>query len=493
MLRLPHTSINLSEHDLAFHLQQIDIYHGLLKQGFKKKDILRYFKEHREANAAGSEDSEPELINAPSTVELAARSPPPAEVFDPLHHQSTSDSLSDEQQEVQEPHDIVKQEHDTDELAKTTNSSPTVAVPPNHRHAPRQSSLLRFAQAVSPDSTQSDETEKFPTYPVLPARSYRPRTDTYSYNQSEASESDLASQFSSLRISPTAQDNDPAAPQHRPRSSLSMRPDAASFVPDEVITPRRSSLRATNIGTTRHADSSSPRGEFPSSPPLPVVEDSVRIVSSPSLPSMPATPTPARGGQRSVRTEPRNHGPQYLDGPFPVYNDSLPASTQPQTPADLTRRQLITEHEAAYTAPVGMIRTPTASRFQRAARPDQAEAGEQSPTRRAMGMRERRARELLRGARVEGVRLERQRRQDRELMTRADRTNEQRGRETAGRDGPGPATFTEQWEDQLEGDRVGDENWEGELEGPVDGIARRGIRVVSGNANAGRGWLDGTT
>lgn len=473
-------------------MQQIDIYHGLLKQGFKKKDILRYFKEHREANAGGSEDSEPEITNAPSTVELAARSPPPTVTFGPSHVKSTSRSSSYEQEDLRVPADTVKDDHDVVESGET-KSSPITAIPHKHRHAPRQSSLLRFAQAISPDSTQSDETEKSPTYPVLPARSYRPRTDTYSYNQSEASESDLASQFSSLHISPTTQDNDTAVPEHCQRFGLSMRPEAANFVPEAVVAPRRSSLRVISTGTTREADSSSPIGEFPSSPPIPTVQDAARLGSSPSLPSMPATPTPPRRDQRSVRTEPRNHGPQYLDGSFPVYNDSLPASTQPQTPADLTHRRLITEREAAYTAPVGMIRTPTASRLQREARADQAEDGEQSPTRRAMGMRERRARELLRGARAEGVRLERQRRQDREMMTRVDRTGEQRGRETAGRVGLGPAIFTEQWEDQLEGDRVGDENWEGELDGAATDPGRRGIRVVSGNANAGRGWLNGTT
>ena len=487
MIRLPHTSINLSEHDLAFHMQQIDIYHGLLKQGFKKKHILRYFKEHREANVGASEDSEPEITTALSTVELAARSPPPTEVSDPLHHQGTSRSSSSEQ-ETDGPHATVQGNQDKSELAEITKSSPSTAAPPNHRHAPRQSSLLRFAQAVSPDSTQSDEINKLPTCPVLPARSYRPRTDTYSYNQSEASESDLATQFSSLHISPIARDDETVTPEPTQPSTLLMRPEAASFVPEAVLTPRRSSLRATSIGTTRRPDSSSPRGEFPSSPPIPTVQDASRLGSSPLLPSMPATPTPARRNQRSVWTEPRNHGPQYLDGSFPVYNDSLPPSTQPQTPSDLTRGQLVTEREAAYTAPVGMVRTPTASRLQRVARPEQAEAGEQSPTRRAMGMRERRARELLRGARAEGVRLERQRRQDREMMTRVDRTGEQRGR-----DGPGPAVFTEQWEDQLEGDRVGDENWEGELDGAATHPGRRTIRVVSGNANAGRGWLDVTT
>ncbi len=473
-------------------MQQIDIYHGLLKQGFKKKDILRYFQEHRKANAVGTEDSEPEITTAPSTVELAARSPPPTEVSDPLHSRSMSNPSPSEQTEICGTYDTVKQDHNADELAETTRSSPIAGFPASRRHAPRQSSLLRFAQAVSPDPTHSDETEKSKTHPVLPARSYRPRTETYSYNQSEVSETDLTSQVSGLHISLSARGDQTVASEQCHRSGLSMRPEAASFVPEAVILPRSSSLAATSIDHTRPSDGSPLTTEFPSSPPIQPAQDTVRVASSPSLPPMPTTPTSARRGQRDARTEPRNHGPQYLDGPIPVYNDSLPAGTQPQTPADLTRHHLITEHQASYTAPVGMIRTPSASRLQRAARQDLPETGEQSPTRRAMGMRERRARELLRGARAEGMRLERLRRQNRERTTRGvDRNVEGRDRELGrGRDGPGPAVFTEQWEDQLEGDRVGDENWEGELEAINDGVERRAIRVTSGNANAGRNWLN---
>lgn len=114
-----------------------------------------------------------------------------------------------------------------------------------------------------------------------------------------------------------------------------------------------------------------------------------------------------------------------------------------------------------------------------------------------MGLRERRARELMRSARAEGLRLERIRRLDHQRLIH-DRTDRRpsmaraMGRDDEARDldgeagleGPGPTVIEEQWRDDLEVDRVGDENWEGEA-GDV-GI-RVGIRVLSGNANIARG------
>ena len=523
MIRLPHSSINLSEHDLAFHLQQIDIYHGLLKQGFKKSDIQRYFKEHDEANAAAATHSQHDITGAPSTVDLAVRRVLSSEVSDSAHSAETCNSTSDDDETLNDVHNKQQESDNAGEPHDADRPSPTTApVLPNHRHAPRQSSLLRFAQVVSSDSTQSDVTEDAAKHPALPARTYRPRTETYSYNQSEGSEFGLTDRLSGLRITSTSLDSGDNTIGFLPASASPMRPDAETFVPEfgrqplsgerdpsaspsqsalmhsthgvtptsstphvplSVLTPRRSSLGATTSG---QGNRSSPRSECPSSPPDPAIASARHSPSSPSLPTMPTTPTPARRDPRDARTEPRSQGLQYLDGSFPVYNDFLPPSSQPQTPAELSRHSTITEHRAAYTAPVGRIHTPTASGMRHAALIDQPEAGEQSPTRRAIGMRERRARELLRSARAEGLRLGRLRRQDRERMARGIDAEEWMARHTeGGRNGPGPAVLGELWEDQLEGDRVGDENWEGELEMLGDRGQGR-IRVTSGNANAGR-------
>ena len=94
----------------------------------------------------------------------------------------------------------------------------------------------------------------------------------------------------------------------------------------------------------------------------------------------------------------------------------------------------------------------------------------------AMGSRERRARELMRGVRVEGARLQRLREQDRERIARGLDGND----EVTGLDGPGPAIVTYLWRDGLEGDRVGDENWE--ESGEWSPRRRNGMRVTSGNA-----------
>ena len=531
MIRLPPSSISLSEHDLSFHLQQIDIYHGLLRQGFKKKDILRYFDEHRTANRAAttdSEQSESVIQPAPSCVELAVRGSTSVHSSDP-HPEPPRKSTTPVSQS-EDNHYGTKLENTTCNLDDGEDLSSHADAPAQlvHRHAPRQSSLLRFAKAISPESsTHSDRTDDATRIVVAPARTYRPRTETYSYNQSEASETDLTIGIQDLHLDPASADVFLPAARRTERSTSPMRPEAECFIPAQVqqpafpasrpsldqlnttyetqaqvqqtispsgstyiplsvLSPRKSSLGATSINRNR-GDSPSPAVDFPSSPPGPELHRPQRLILSPSLPPMPTTPTPVRRTQQATWTEPRSQG---FDGSFAVYDDSIPASVQPQTPADLVRHSIITEHEAAYTAPVGRIHTP--SRSERMSRVDQLEPGEQSPTARAMGVRERRARELLRGVRAEGIRLERLRRQDRERFNRGVEGNNERERAERARavDGPGPAVFTEPWVDELEGDRVGDENWEAELEGLGVWRPRAGIRVASGNANAGRGWWE---
>lgn len=70
MIRLPPTGISLSTSDLDYHLHQIDIYHGLLKQGFRKKDVMRFFEEQRKSELdarANNDDTGPCM---PTTVQL---------------------------------------------------------------------------------------------------------------------------------------------------------------------------------------------------------------------------------------------------------------------------------------------------------------------------------------------------------------------------------------------------------------------------------------
>jgi hypothetical protein len=516
MLRPSPTGLSLSPQDISFHLQQIDMYHGLLKQGFKKKDVIRYLRDHQDANLlqrATSHSIEDEVECAPSTVDLMLKASPPEKPSSSPHSRASSEEFDKDK-------DTLLEDFQQTELSPSDISLPTA-----HRHAPRQSSLLRFAKAVSPSpSVPSDDANIVTSFPGVPARTYRPRTDTYSYIESEFSEADLEGGVRRLHIGSSLEDTPISSVIPRKRSVSPMRAEAEVFVPQSqqrlehkehqpsrfgsqsgdihpgssplgsatqlpltIIPPRRSSLSASGDDTSLLAQ------RFPSSPPSPSSQNQEDSLSA--LPPPPLTPTPAHV-LHSALTEPRRHTPQYLDGSsFVVYNDAVPSQDQPQTPAELARHQIVTEHQAAYTAPVGVIRTPLRLR-----QSEEAEPGEQSPTQRMMGLRERRARELMRSVRAEGLRLERIRRLDRQRLDRDIgerptsavrgidgeedfRTNEQDVLE----DGPGPALDGEQWRDDLEIDRVGDENWEGDV---AELGGRIGIRVLSGNANGarGRGW-----
>ncbi|ERF71749.1 hypothetical protein EPUS_01664 [Endocarpon pusillum Z07020] len=145
---------------------------------------------------------------------------------------------------------------------------------------------------------------------------------------------------------------------------------------------------------------------FPSIPPR------ANTSSEPSSSCLDSSSPP----QRPPRTEPRNPTHRH-NGTFGVYNDQLPARTQPQTPADLQspRRRAVAERNVAYTAPPGQIRT-TGRLI--GADHDGEQVGAQSPTVRTARMRERRAREFgrwrhvrmeaFRGSAVRGLEGERE-------------------------------------------------------------------------------------
>ena len=502
MLRLPLTGISLSDRDVSECLRDIETYHSLLKQGFKQHDIRFWMKERPEANNLASQHYHDLGDPLPSTIDLALRAQARNEEALPIrtrtnipdltqHHPSRKAIASDGQSE-----DEIANDDDPREQATSTGlqhaSKP-------QRHAPRKSSLLRFSQMPSSESSSNSDKllAEGPDHPILlPARTYRPRTDTYSYEQSEESEhANTVGVLADLHVDSAS----PESTTEKRVTTMAMRPEAESFVPSQSAIAKLSTDEASRslaemleetpyqISTAQdelHAAQSheSPnitlrrsnrrRAQWNSSPPVPSSDSEV------SLPTMPTTPTPTRSN-RPARTEPRSHRHQSFDGAFSVYDDSLPAVMQPRTPADLARRVILNDQDAAYTAPPGMIRSsaallpirlhPTTTHL---------EPGEQSPTTRAMAMRERRQREFTRGARAEADRLERLRLQDRERIARGFDGNDEEG------DGPGPALRTRTaWRDELAGDRVGEENWEGEndLLAGTDVIGQ-GIRVFSGNA-----------
>lgn len=468
MLRPAPSSISISQSEVAAVEGQLDVYLGLLKQGFKRDDIIRYFAEHQQTSQLSA--SLGDDLCAPSTVELAIRGRKPL-----VGHVSAPpvDDVSDE--------------------AEEHGSPPEGASPPGElqehpqSHAPRQSSMLRFGQNASPVRLE----ERHDVAPEFqpPVRTYRPRTDTYSYNQSEHSEGDLPSGTSSLEDGENIM---------TPARISSMRPEAKDFVPAQSRRPLRAlrSISPLDHGSLLPADISTDEDVTPvamislpgrplsttraTSPSEADSEDSVTLPAA--LSNTPPQPAPYKLRSRTVHTTARSFirpsGAQ-LDGAiFNIYNDAIPSSVQPQTPADLSRHPLLTERDAAYTAPVGMFHSPT-----RHIRSHEhgSEDGVQSPTARAITNQGRRARELERTVRVEADRMQRLRVTDRDLMGQ-ERSLRLADGSDVGHDedsGMTPATDALDWRDELEGDRVGTENWVDEAE--VSGVAR-GPRVVSGNA-----------
>lgn len=442
MIRLPPTGIDISQNDLNFHLQQLDIYQGLLKQGFKKNEIIKYFKDQ---STTTDKDEAVDVI--PSTVELCAsskesmllesgRNALDASSPDPLHGRR-SPSLTPEQP--------------TGRDNSRTSSTQHMSLA-GKGYTPRQSSLLQYSRGVSSD-TASDGSEPGTRIPFSPRANirYRPRSQTYSHEQSEMDENDFIymTNTSLLDLHHLSLDDDlvPASTVGATIRVISdLRPEAESFTPTSLHglnTEQIDSLKGKEKADSDESETSS----LPSSPPLFPVHRSQR---SPSLPRAPRTPATLQ------TTEPVTaRRQQFLDGTFTIYDDSLPARLQPQTPADISHGPVLNATNAAFTAPPGMLRSPLP--FQGTyVHGTRQPSGDQSPTTRALLIRERRQREFDRGARVEELRVNR---------VRTDQTLE---------DMPAIKDF---WRDDLDADGVGEENFD---ESFYSADARR-LRTISGN------------
>ncbi|KEF52288.1 uncharacterized protein A1O9_11528 [Exophiala aquamarina CBS 119918] len=507
MIRLPPTSISLSEHDIIFHIQQLEIYQGLLKQGFSKQDICRYLADDRKDTLQETASWAQSLTTrAPTTLDFACQGGEESPSPDSLGRKSTDkafDRLSvlgepcTSDEDVTSPTLSDKYEDSSDENAQSI--SPAVISPrlTSNVHAPRQSSLLRFSTAVSPErqssSSQLAQTPQLPS--SVRTRRYRPRSQTYPYHSSEREQSStaaseqLSERIAQLSLEETASSSssDEISRLPPPRSdALRRRPTfvALRSIAGLIESPEErseSSLLPNDqqsiVISPRHSPLSHPldqRIDLPSSPPS-HNSSSSDVLAQPSagLNSLtwPSTPITSRRIATSAQTEDRDHEPRYLDGSvFSVYNDSLPASSQPQTPADLSRSRIITEREAAYTAPPGMMRFGSLSTTPREPPAFVGGVGEQSPVLRAINMRERRSRELWRSMRVEGARMRRNRLRGEGLFDEPTPGNARVRRRQRGLEEP--------WRDDLNADRVGEENFEAEFSIRHGGV----MRVVSGNA-----------
>lgn len=422
------------------------------------------------------------------------------------------------------------------------------------QHRPRHSSMLHITRnAASPSSSgHSDDsfkstvtkmpgtdTPEFKKPPRMRATTYRQRSQTYSWIQSEADElrdalessppGDSGSSFqpperefrrtqtevrlisankiefptTEVRpISITCVEPSPAGTtvvtSHRQTSSSTpLRAEAEDFVPLKLPSPFSATRRVSSgqhilPSSIRNAPSSMPNREvysrsspnlamstpprsssigsitrhlgscFTSSPPQNLPSDLAKPRDpgpSPTFgPSIRAPTTPSQRGRQITRDTPPRALPktprtqtrmQQTDGPGTVYDDQMPAHLQPRTPADLTRGFHVTDREAAYTAPPGRTsRTPATLSQALLSTARTFELGEESPSRRARTMRERRERELRRSAIME------------EGMWR--RFREMEGDIAGIRmpwNGPGPS-LTNSWRHDFDADRVGEENFD---------------------------------
>ncbi|KAK5102203.1 hypothetical protein LTR70_004505 [Exophiala xenobiotica] len=458
--------IDISQNDLDFHLQQLDIYQGLLKQGFSKREIVRYFRaKQAETAQQGSQHGDP-LTPTPSTFDLCTNlsfSTEP-QVTRPSSRESPSNSnITSEHSKHSPPESPANPAVSNTNAAFALTSIEHAA----RLHAPRQTSLLRFARGASSESPPEKHVDKNSPLSPRSNRTYRRRSETYSYDQSELDENDVACMRTTTEVLEHLSLDDELLPTsvESTRTTIrlvsNLRPEAEAFTSLYMHLNRDVPAEMSE----KRADSSSspPQSRsLPSSPPpLPQRPAAGDDYSSPTLPPISGiVPTMQ---PKTPETAQRHTHRQYLDGSFSVYDDSMPARLQPQTPADLGRGNHINEYSAAYTAPPGMVRTPaTGGRYGHNPRQP---SGDLSPTTRALLMRERRQREFMRSARVEGLRIGR---------TRGGRDGGTEGRNTVNQ-------TINLWREDLDADSVGDENFE-------DGFATpdlRGIRAMSGNRRGG--------
>lgn len=514
MIRLPPTSISLSERDIIFHLQRLQIYQGLLKQGFSKQDICRYLADDRK-NALQEADplAQIQVTRAPSTLDFACRDrkdPPSLESISTKGKDKAPGKSSVSVETCTSDDDVISPNlsgNDEDSGDENVPSISPVLMPPrlnSNIHAPRQSSLLRFSTAVSPDrrssSSQLSQSPQLLASTPLRTRRYRPRSQTYPYQSSEQEQSSItASEQLNESIAQLSLEERVLADRTLASSSSSDELSLPSPPPPRLDALRRRptfvalrSIASPQESPEEHSESSlllndmpstvAPSRDsalfhpldIPSSPPTHNSSSSDVLANHPARldsPTWPTTPVTSRRIVSSAQTDERDHRPRYLDGSvFSVYNDSLPAISQPQTPADLSRNRIITEREAAYTAPPGMMRFGSFSTTPRESSVNVGGAGEQSPVLRAINMRERRSRELWRSMRVEGARMRRNRMRDEALLDEPTLGNARARRRQRELDEP--------WRDELDADRVGEENFETEFSIRQGGI----MRVVSGNA-----------
>lgn len=295
--------------------------------------------------------------------------------------------------------------------------------------------------------------------PPRRSRNYRPRSRTYSFVQSEAA-SDTGPDAPAVERHGTPLAPRPVTPEDTPSSQEISRWSLSSSFQSVITLPVRQRRPSAPHGATDLSPS-----ETVHSGPCDGLVSSEHI-STPSFQTRGHTmlrsdytgtsDLPSEDASGGPHTPPSHRPPH--DGPIAsipsaspatsqsyrrgnalrVYDDRLPASNQPQTPADVSRHGHITSYQAAYTTPPAQGRTPVNPRFRL-----DASSAEFTPT----AQRTRSRDEALARVRADRTRWERiHRNLDLEL----------------GMDGNGSRDGVERTEDmwlrRLDVDTVGEEN-----------------------------------
>lgn len=436
MIRLRPTSIALSERDLQSHLRQIDLYQHLLAEGFKKEQIRKYYDEQQTLRR-GQENLQDEVGSQNSSYKSG-------ENVDELLELDSGDSIPVAPPQIKLSGKPVSGQNEArpDKTQVSSMNSSTAPQPTSfHRSTVRQSSLLRImhnasqASSESPGHFREPDSPEFLTSTNTSGRYYRARSLTCSWLESEADLNLISGNSRYQHL--TEQFND---------MSLNSRaePDVSEIMDESFTSVPNASRVGSPLEYSEHVDSTSHISaniEFRNRPVTPVRRSSLiatRITSpassesksSVSLPPLlEATPSTSQYGHLP-RTEPRNFNNRSLHSTISVYNDAVPASMQPQTPADLARSPMLTHRDAAYTAPPGNVSRSRPS----------LPINQGSPTNRAAEIRHRRTREFLRSGQVEALRSAR-------ILADAEHGILQDNDEDT------------LWRDELDADRVGEENF----------------------------------
>jgi hypothetical protein len=244
----------------------------------------------------------------------------------------------------------------------------------------RHSSLLRFAQnaesledASSPEGKPAQLSESHES-PKSRGMTYRPRSQTYPWAESEADDempagsAPLRYPIDELARLAIARPPTPYIPP-KSRNTTPLRAEAREFTPLLLTSPIGSinSQASSQFEHQAEIPRISPTLIIHGPPVTPPRRSSLAYqlrssnsnlnsqVSSAYLPAaLPATPSPVRIRETS-HTEPRTYHGYSGASRLSIYNDRLPPTQQPQTPADLARRPILTERDTAYTAPPGSV------------------------------------------------------------------------------------------------------------------------------------------